>query len=285
MAISRETVRHPLAIRRLRVRSATQLTPTIVRVELEGDSLDGFISLGPADHVKLFFPDAETGILTTPVITPTGVDRTGVGTVISRDYTPRSYRDGTLTIDFALHEPGHGEALGPASVWAQQLVAEGTDPVGIELAVGGPRGSRLVPRDASHAILIADETALPAVARWIEELPESTRITVIASVTDEDAEPYLREHVPAAALARTSIEWIYPEDGREQLLESVRSLGEVNDTTLVFAAGEAQLLVPIRRYLRHELGVDPAQLIISGYWKRGITNLDHHAPLDPGDPD
>ena len=40
-----------------------------------------------------------------------------------------------------------------------------------------------------------------------------------------------------------------------------------------------------RRYLRHDLQLPAAQVAASGYWKRGITNLDHHAPLDPSDPD
>jgi len=41
----------------------------------------------------------------------------------------------------------------------------------------------------------------------------------------------------------------------------------------------------VRRYLRHEAGARPDQLAISGYWRRGTVNLDHHLPLDPSDPD
>jgi NADPH-dependent ferric siderophore reductase len=50
-------------------------------------------------------------------------------------------------------------------------------------------------------------------------------------------------------------------------------------------AGEATMLAPLRRYLRRELGLPAEQVSASGYWKRGIVNLDHHAPLDPSDPD
>ena len=53
----------------------------------------------------------------------------------------------------------------------------------------------------------------------------------------------------------------------------------------MFLAGEADILVPLRRYLRHELQLPAEQVSASGYWRRGIVNLDHHAPLDPSDPD
>jgi NADPH-dependent ferric siderophore reductase len=53
----------------------------------------------------------------------------------------------------------------------------------------------------------------------------------------------------------------------------------------VWAAGEASALVPVRRYLKHEVGLRPDQLDVQGYWKRGIVNRDHHEPVDPTDPD
>jgi NADPH-dependent ferric siderophore reductase len=40
----------------------------------------------------------------------------------------------------------------------------------------------------------------------------------------------------------------------------------------------------LRRYLKHERGLAADRVAIEGYWKRGVTNLDHHAPLDPSDP-
>jgi NADPH-dependent ferric siderophore reductase len=55
--------------------------------------------------------------------------------------------------------------------------------------------------------------------------------------------------------------------------------------TFVFAAGEASALVPLRRHLRTALGLAPEQVAISGYWRRGTAGFDHHAPIDPTDPD
>ncbi|TAM70823.1 MAG: siderophore-interacting protein [Microbacteriaceae bacterium] len=164
---------------------------------------------------------------------------------------------------------------GPASAWAA------TASVGDPLAIAGPRGSVLAPDDVTGAVLIADETALPAFSRWLELLPATTRITAILDVADEDVEDYLS----AQQQRRASVEWTYREDGPGQLEESLRSLGPIGADTYVWAAGEATTLVPLRRYLRHRLGLSSDQLSVEGYWKRGITNLDHHAPLDPSDPD
>ena len=36
--------------------------------------------------------------------------------------------------------------------------------------------------------------------------------------------------------------------------------------------------------LRH-LGLGKEQAKVDGYWKRGVAGLDHHAPLDPENPD
>jgi len=289
----RDRVRHELVVRHLTVMRRVELTQTIVRITLVGtdtagtdtagtDALDGFTALGPSDHVKVFFPDPATGVVTAPSIAADGVRRPTDGVVISRDYTPRAFRPAAgsaaaeLDIDFVLHGSGSDLAGGgPASAWAA-AAAEG-DP----LAIAGPRGSRLAPDACAHAILIADETALPAFSRWLELLPAGTRITAIVDAADESVEDYLT----AEQRQRASVEWLYRIDGPGQLEESVRSLGPIEPDAYVWAAGEATSLIPVRRYLRHELGLSSEQLAVEGYWKRGITNLDHHAPIDPTDPD
>ena len=51
------------------------------------------------------------------------------------------------------------------------------------------------------------------------------------------------------------------------------------DDTFVWAAGEADSLVPLRRALRQR-GLARAQYDIDGYWRTGVANLDHHAVPD-----
>ena len=275
MLFSRESVRHPLTLRRLRVSAVRSLAPSMVRVTLVGDELEGFASLGPTDHVKLFFPDPATGVLTTPEVGLDGVRRPSEGIILSRDYTPRASRPGDhgtgeLDIDFVVH----GDE-GPATAWATRAA------VGDELGVAGPRGSRLVPSEIGRLLVIADETAFPATARWLELLPASVPVTAILDAADDTVERYFDD----VDTERMDAEWLYREDGPGQLEEALRSLGRPADDTLVFLAGEAGALVPLRRYLRRELELPAAQVSASGYWRRGVVNLDHHAPLDPSDPD
>lgn len=274
MPFTRETVRHPLAVRRATVAAVRHVVPTIVRVTLAGPELAGFAALGPADHVKLFLPDPATGTLTLPELGEDGMRRpTGGGAIISRDYTPLSTQvasDGatTLELDFVLH----GDE-GPASAWAARAEAGG------ELGIGGPRGSRLVPDGLGRLLVIADETALPATKRWLDLIAPAVAVTALFDVADDAVTGYFESED-----ALIDAEWLYREDGPGQLDESLRSLGRIDDDTFVFMAGEATTLIPLRRYLRRELGLPAEQVAASGYWKRGIVNLDHHAPLDPGDP-
>lgn len=273
MPFPRETVRHPLAVRRATVAQVRSIVPSIVRVTFEGPELAGFASLGPADHVKLFLPDPATGVLTAPQIGPEGMVRPDTGTIIARDYTPLGVHvtaDGgtTLDLDFVLH----GDE-GPASAWAAQAQP------GQELAVGGPRGSRLAPEGIGRLVVVADETALPATRRWLGLIPGGVPITGLFDVADDSVTEYFEGRDD-----RVDAQWLLRSHGAS-VEEALRALGPIDDSTFVFLAGEATTLVPLRRYLRRELGLPADQVAASGYWKRGVVALDHHAPLDPSDPD
>lgn len=262
-------------MRRLTVSAVQRVIPNMVRITLTGPELDGFVSAGPSDHLKVFFPDPATGILTLPEVAPDGMRRGAEGVVISRDYTPRALRtrsSGTLELDIDFVTHG---ADAPASAWAELAT------VGDELGIAGPRGSRLAPVGIQRLLVVADETALPATSRWLDLLPAGVPVTALFHVADERAEGYFDE----SAAARMDAEWITHADGHAQLEESLRSLGRIDAETFVFLAGEADILVPLRRYLRHELFLPAEQVSASGYWRRGVVNLDHHAPLDPSDPD
>ncbi|HEU4848943.1 MAG TPA: siderophore-interacting protein [Terrimesophilobacter sp.] len=245
-----QLVRHEVVVRNLAVARTKELSPGLLRVTLQGEQLDGFTSLGAADHVKLLFSEG-----------------------VRRDYTPRAFRpaaDGRpaeLDLDFFLHGDG------PASSWA----ASATE--GDVLSVAGPRGSHLPPTGARRVILGADESALPAVARWIELLPEETEIFGFVELDNPSDAAYLDpDHVHKARVV-----WLGKAEGA--LERAIRALGPIGDDTFVWVAGEATTLIPIRRYLRRELGLPPGQVKIDGYWKRGEAGRDHHAPIDPSDPE
>ncbi|MDJ0350787.1 siderophore-interacting protein [Cryobacterium sp. PH29-G1] len=220
----------------------------------------------------------------------------------ARDFTPREYRPaadgsgGELDIDFVLHADA-----APATGWASRAA------IGDTIEIGGPRGSRLVPAGIRSALLIADATALPATARWLQALPAEVAVTVViaggdvasGNVAIADLVAYLADGLPADAPGDEPTDkpgdWaadlhrehpatsIHVVDDHA-LLDTVRAQA-IDDGTFVWAAGEARLLIAVRRHLRSERGLGRDQAQLSGYWKRGIDNLDHHAPLDPLDPE
>lgn len=266
----RDRVRHVLAVRRVHVARTERVAPAMVRVTFTGHELDGFAAPGPADHVKLFFPDPATGVLTAPTVVDGSPQRPESGIVISRDYTPLAFRaDGAdgpeLDIDFVLH----GDE-GPASAWAASAQ------LGDVIAVAGPRGSHLPPAGVSSAILVADETALPAVRRWLDAL--DVPVVGLFSVDDPATNGYLPER------SGHTLRWFTGPEREAERAAALREL-PIADETLVFLGGEAGALIPLRRHLRRERGLEAPQVDAQGYWKRGVVNHDHHAPLDPSDPE
>ncbi|RZJ06521.1 MAG: siderophore-interacting protein, partial [Haliea sp.] len=157
-----QRVRHELRRRTLDVLRCERLTPHMVRITLGGADLAGFSSPGFDDHVKLFFPDPVTGVLTLPDMHADAPrPDEDAPRPLARDYTPRHHdaAAGTLAIDFALHEAG------PATQWALQAQP------GQTLTMGGPRGSFILPTAFDWHLLVGDDTALPAIARRLAELP------------------------------------------------------------------------------------------------------------------
>ena len=246
---SRDAVRHELKRRRVTVLGTQRLPGSLVRVTLVGEDLVGFTSLGPEDHVKVFFE----------------LD----GGVAARDYTPSEFRPigptsgPELDIDFVVHG-----TEGPASAWAASAAP------GVELQFGGPRGSRLAPGGFRNILLIADPAGLPALRRWIRasagETP--TRALLFGGASAD----YLDEVETTDALVEVL-------DADHDLLHVVAAQ-DVDADTFVWAAGEASALVPVRRHLK-SFGLPKENLSLHGYWKRGDAGFDHHAPLDPSDPD
>ena len=110
-------IRHPLRFRLLDVVAVQPLSAHLTRITLAGDDLEGFVSAGFDDHVKLFFPDPHSGVLALPQAGPEGPVWPEGARPVMRDYTPRHFDAATrtLSIDFALHTPA-----GPATQWALQ---------------------------------------------------------------------------------------------------------------------------------------------------------------------
>ncbi|TXK19707.1 siderophore-interacting protein [Homoserinibacter sp. GY 40078] len=214
-----------------------------------------------------------------------------------RTYTIRGFAGDSLIVDFALHGPD-----GPAARWAVSAS------VGDELLVLGPHAEHpgphggidfVPPAECSHHLLAGDETAAPAIARIIEQLPPTARGTAVLELPDAADADYLPAH-PGFEVR------VLPRDGRprgEALVEGVCRIAtelveaapgaepeEVDvDRDLLWEvprnarggaalksaplyawlAGEAGAITAIRRHLVKELGVDRRAVAFMGYWRQG----------------
>ena len=252
-------VRHALRFRALDVRAVERITPHLVRVTLEGADLAGFHSPGFDDHAKLFFPDEATGVLTLPTLGADGPVWPEGRKPTMRDYTPRHFDAGagTLEIDFALH------VAGPATRWAERAAP------GQRLGVGGPRGSFIVPTDFDWHLLIGDDTALPAIARRLAELPADARVLVLAEV-DSPA-----DQVPLPTAARAQVVWVHRDDSaaaaEAPLLVALRATPLPTGAFHAWIGCESTAAKALRTHLVQDCQANPQWIRASGYWRRGAA--------------
>jgi len=236
-----QRVRHELKRRDVEVARVEPLGTELVRVVFHGEDLADFVSLGFDDHVKFIFGRND-----------------GNGDPVRRDYTPRAFDRARreLTIDFALHGDGY------ASEWARQAAP------GQQAVVGGPRGSMVVPTDYAWHLLAGDVTALPAIARRLEELPASSHAIVVAHVAD--VTPLERVRC-AARVERHQVA------NADEFVAMIRALRLPGAEGYAWCAGEASTMARVREVLFGERALPREAMRIAAYWKRGAS--DYHDDL------
>jgi NADPH-dependent ferric siderophore reductase len=233
-----ERVRHELKKRHLQVMRVEELSPHMRRITLGGDDLQDFVSPGYDDHVKLFFADGSRPEIPQP----------------GRNYTPRSYdvEKRELVLDFVLH----GEGI--ASSWASRVE------VGQRITVGGPRGSMLVSENFDWYVLIGDQTALPAIARRLEELPATAKAIALIQVPD------VEEQIPLHSETDLQVQWLYGED-QQILVDAVKALSFPAGIGYTWAAAEHHAIQAIQQYLLQEARLNENHVKASAYWRRGAA--------------
>lgn len=255
-------VRHPLKFRRVRVRRITALSSALVRITFHGEDLADFQSSSFDDHLKVFFPHSPDDVLPLPTPDADGKSVFPEPRPISRDFTPRRFDRAAceLDLEFALHEAG------PATAWARQAR------VGQTLGLGGPRGSMIIPAGFDWHLLIGDETALPAIARRLEELPKDARIAVLIEAADPSA------YVDLESAKDRYIEWRYRSEAQEgkgegALLSAVRTFHIPAGDGFVWTAGEAASVRAVRDHLCNERGIDKGRIRAASYWRKGDVSF------------
>lgn len=272
--ISYESVRYPMAVRTVEVKSVERITPRMARVTLTGDELAGFESRGAEDHFKMLFP--QDGYDAKPIVPIWGPDGPkmpdGAARPQSRDYTPLSFdsQKNELTVDFFVHGDGVG------SSWAAQAKP------GQFVGIAGPRGSHIAMYTADWYLIAGDETSIPSISRRLAEMPAGARTFVFIEVEDAS------EEQPLPTKANATIAWLHRSEAAAEGGDDARGLVEralewfefPDGEGFVFATGESNGLRSLRRYLINQRGMEKGNLSFSGHWKANQADYDHHESID-----
>lgn len=245
-------VSHELKVRTLTVKRITDVTPSIRRITLTGDELNGFVSSAPEDHVKVFFPlPGQTKPLIPTIIEGKPVLPEGA---IGRDYTPKRYDPLTneLDLEFVLHKKG------PASLWAAQ--AE----VGHQLGIAGPRGSFIYP-EFDWYLIMGDESAMPSFARRLEETPAGTKVIALLEIEDET------QKYPFSTQAELNITWL-PRNGKAKgefmaFEDALKNIELPTGEPLAIISGEMSVTKILKSTLLKAYNFKEENIKATGYWK------------------
>lgn len=265
----RNYVTHPIVLRRLRVARVSELNPRMRRVTLVGEQLAAFerddlalgefVSSGFDDHVKLIFAadgDIEAAL---PVQRAQTIDWPEAPTRQLRDYTPRRFDParGELDLDFVRHGDG------PAASWAETVA------VGDELHIAGPKSSLVLPEGIDWVLLAGDETALPAIGRFLDERTQPAPAHIVVELRHPEARQ------PLNLAPGDTLRWVEnPSGDAAALAEAVRELDWPAGTVYAWAAAASGALLPLRRWLSRERRVPKTHMNVTGYWHAvpGRTN-------------
>ncbi|MFH9137568.1 siderophore-interacting protein [Streptomyces sp. NPDC017524] len=276
MAAQRAYTTHPLVLRRVTVRRVHEVTPGMRRVVLGGEDLAAFTRDGTAhpafaapgfdDHIKLILAGDGDVRAALPAQLPHGIEWTPAEHRLTRDYTPRrvDHRAGELHLDFVVHGDG------PAEAWSASARE------GDELWFVGPKSSLRLPERLDWILLIGDETALPAIGRFLDERPLDAPAHILVAVSDDTARQEL------ALRDGDTIRWVVAEPGDAAALDAaVRALPSPAGEGFAWAAAESRALLPVRRYLQRERKLPKDRVNITGYWHREEAAApEAHGPAD-----
>ena len=280
----------------------TPLSPSLCRFTFGGADVANMRTCAPDQRIKVYFPDASGKA---PALSPDSwlADYQAMSPTDRpprRTYTIRALRapKQEVDIDFVLHG-----TTGPASRWALAAApGDGLQIVAPDRRYDGDPGGyewRPPPR-MDHLLLLADETALPAVAGILEglartphppateaylEVPLASDRLVLPTWSSLRIHWSVREGTP-----RTAGDFLIDAARNTELPGAMRSGATVADLSdidvdrtilwetqaapedgpfYVWVAGEAGAVNTIRQILLKERGLPRSATNLMGYWRRG----------------
>lgn len=255
----------PARIRLVQVVHSRPVSANLQRITLTGPALATPPHYWPACHVKLLLPQPGQLQPVLPVFGeqgPVWPDQALKPDV--RTFTVRAYRpeQAEVDIDVAVH----GD-LGPASRFA--LYCKRGDFCALSLP-GGPQ-PMLTPN--LPFLLAGDMTALPAICAMLEQLPADAQGEVFCLVSSDDDIP------PLTIPLRVTCHWLVGNYQQTALLiNTVKAAPLPTPGSFIWLAGEEQIVLQLRRYLRAQLPLHRDQLYAIPYWRAGLDEAAYEMP-------
>ncbi|HWT19191.1 MAG TPA: siderophore-interacting protein, partial [Variovorax sp.] len=114
-----------------------------------------------------------------------------------------------------------------------------------------------------------DDTALPAIARRLAELPAGARAVVLAEVDSK------ADQVPLETQADLTLKWVH-RNGVEPglspvLLDALTAMKLPAGDFHAWVGCESAIAKALRAHLVGERGANPKWIRASGYWRRGAA--------------
>ncbi|MFG2052528.1 siderophore-interacting protein [Micromonospora sp. NPDC048930] len=259
-----------------RVVATRPVGASLVRVTFGGDDLAGFAGGGRDQSVSLFLPHPGQDAPVVPIAA--GEDWYAAWRALDpavravmRSYTIRAQRPDRAEVDVDFVRHGDG---GPATRWAGRA-CPGDPVLLLGPAVADDRSVRFQPPAGADAVLlVADETALPAVGGILDWLPAGTPVRAFVEV------PAAADIQPLPTAARAEVTWLVrggTAPGTGLLADTLRAARLPGATPYAWVAGEAGMVRAVRRHLVGERGLDRRRVTFAGYWRRGASEEDLRA--------
>lgn len=231
------------------LRRITFSAPEFATYELCGaDEYFGLLMARPG--TELVMPDGTRENLRAAIADMPEGDRPDL-----RWYTVRAHHPEMSTIDVDIVT--HGDS-GPGSAWA--CAAQVGDRAGYRSGGALYRGHECEGR----MLIVADETALPAVAAIMAQHPDvKDRATIHLEVAHEDA---LTAYDFSGADAHVHVRG--SADPGTAVLPVLHDAA-LKDVVYAWICGESGMVTEGRRHLVKTVGMDRRHVLFSGYWKLG----------------
>ena len=248
----------------LTVGATRDLSPHMRRVRLHGDDLGAYDIDGI--HIRLLIPQRGDQNPEWPTLADNGLPvwPSGDKAVEQRVYTIRNIDvdAGWMDVDFVIHGDN-----GPGSSFALHAAP------GDLAAITGPFGNDLP--DADWVLFAGDETALPAIGRYLENLSPNVAGHAVIEVGGKD------DIIDITTKSAVEIQWLLRDaktntNVKHSLIQdAVRAIDIPHAERNVFcwAGVEQEDYKPLHRYWRKEIGLERDQCLAMTFWRKAA-----HAP-------